>query len=50
MVWTPPSNGQRRFTSGHRMVGEEEEDGNNYRKTKWRTLWVAKHGRRSDRR
>ena len=26
--------GQREFTSGHRMVGEEEEDRNNHGRTK----------------
>ena len=33
--------GRRRFTSGHRTVGGEEEDRNNYGGTKWRTSWKA---------
>ena len=31
----------RRFTSGHRTVGGEEDDRNNNRRTKWRTSWEA---------
>ena len=40
MVWTPPWNGtkivvgQRRFASGHRTEGGEEEDRNNHGGTK----------------
>ena len=33
--------GQRRFTSGHRTVGGEEEDRNNHGETKWWTSWEA---------
>ena len=32
---------QRKFTSGHRTVGGEEEDRNNHGGTKWRTSWRA---------
>ena len=37
MVWTPPWKvvvGERRFTSGHRKVGGEEEDHNDHEGTK----------------
>ena len=40
--------GQRRFTSGQRMVGGDEEDRNNHGRTKWHEK--QKHGRRHDRR
>ena len=33
--------GQRRFSSGQRTVGGEEEDRNNHVRTKWRTSWEA---------
>ena len=35
---------QRRFTSGHRTVGEEEEDRNYHGGTRWRTSWRACYG------
>ena len=33
--------GQRRFTSGHRTVGEEEDDRNYHEGTRRRTSWRA---------
>ena len=35
--------GQRRFTSGHRTVREEEEDHNNHGGTKWRNFLRSKN-------
>ena len=41
--------GRRRFTSGHRTVGEDEEDLNNRRRTSDGLHEKQKHGRRYDR-
>ena len=38
--------GRRRFTSGHRTVGEEEEDRNYHGGTRWRTSWRAEAWKR----
>ena len=38
--------GRRRFTSGPRTVGEEEEDRNYHGGTRWRTLWRAEAWKR----